>query len=319
MNMLTHKDLPEWLEKYIYVDKKARNVPNFQKVQLNIDANKQETIDYSGTYFPRSYAESYCIFNNLFTVKKYSSIISQNEKISILSFGSGSGGDIIGLLDALSRFSKIKEIRIVALDGNGYGLKLLKQILQLKEISNHYKICFEEILMPIQSDKDLSLFCKKITESFDFITSFKFINELYNSNILGNDCYELLTSNLSVKLKETGLFLLLDVNIPLKGTYMANLMRDGIAHFVSIDKEYKILVPIPCHFNKTYCYEMCRPRMSFDTPYKSESVTYRLIGKTPFVDKIYPVFRDGMYQVQVEHYCPCAHGTTVYDGYDLTI
>jgi hypothetical protein len=284
--MLIHKDLPEWLKKYIYVDKEAGNVPDFQKAQLNIDANKQDAIDYFGTYFPRSYAESYCIFNNLFTVKKYSSILSQNEKISILSFGSGSGGDIIGLLE---------------------------------EIVNRYKICFEDILIPIQSDKDISFFCKKITESFDFITSFKLINELYHSNILENDCYELLTSDLSVKLKETGLFLLLDVNIPLKRKYMANLMRDGIAHFVSINKGYKILVPIPCHFNKTHFCEKCRPRKSFDTPYKLESVTYRLIGKTPFVDKIYPVFRDGMYQVQTENYCPCVHGTTIYDGYDLTI
>ncbi|MCH4183314.1 MAG: hypothetical protein LKF48_09185 [Prevotella sp.] len=317
--MLIHKDLPEWLKKYIYVDKEAGNVPDFQKAQLNIDANKQDAIDYFGTYFPRSYAESYCIFNNLFTVKKYSSILSQNEKISILSFGSGSGGDIIGLLEALSRFSKIRKIRIVALDGNKEFLLLLRQILQLKEIVNRYKICFEDILIPIQSDKDISFFCKKITESFDFITSFKLINELYHSNILENDCYELLTSDLSVKLKETGLFLLLDVNIPLKRKYMANLMRDGIAHFVSINKGYKILVPIPCHFNKTHFCEKCRPRKSFDTPYKLESVTYRLIGKTPFVDKIYPVFRDGMYQVQTENYCPCVHGTTIYDGYDLTI
>ena len=62
----------------------------------NIDDDKAKTLNYLGTYFPRSYAESYCIFSEYF--KSNNSDFADKEELSIFDFGSGTGGEIIGLL-----------------------------------------------------------------------------------------------------------------------------------------------------------------------------------------------------------------------------
>lgn len=321
--MYTKCKIPSWLDDYIFKGIGAKNTPNFHKAQYNMEANEAESIQYLGTYFPRSFIESYSIFENLFSIVRYRNIITQMTDISILSFGSGSGGDIIGLLQALSPFKNVKNIHIVALDGNLYHLNLLRQTLGLSNISSRFDIKYEDIPFAILSLKDLEAFCNEIPTGFDFITSFKFVNELFNRSILGNDCFEKLASNLMPKLTDIGLFLLLDVNIPIKGIFMSNLMRDNLSQFMKNNKGYKTLSPIPCHFSEIICTNnKCWPKMSFTAitskGSNEEGITYRLMGRTELVDYVYPTLRNRRYYVQVERCCPYSqYRGNLYLGYDL--
>ena len=87
--------LPEWLDTFIFDKLEAQYCPRNSDM-TNIDDDKAKTLNYLGTYFPRSYAESYCIFSEYFTSNN--SDFADKEELSIFDFGSGTGGEIIGLL-----------------------------------------------------------------------------------------------------------------------------------------------------------------------------------------------------------------------------
>lgn len=57
--------LPEWLDNLIFNELKVQYCPRNSDM-TNIDDDKAKTLNYLGTYFPRSYAESYCIFSEYF-------------------------------------------------------------------------------------------------------------------------------------------------------------------------------------------------------------------------------------------------------------
>ena len=57
--------LPLWLDNLIFNELKAKYCPRNSDM-TNIDDDKAKTLNYLGTYFPRSYAESYCIFCEYF-------------------------------------------------------------------------------------------------------------------------------------------------------------------------------------------------------------------------------------------------------------
>lgn len=314
--------IPKWLDDYIFSGLGAQNSPDFNKAQYNLDADKDAAIQYLGTYFPRSFVESYSIFENLFAVPNYNRMISQKRDLNILSFGSGSGGDVIGLLQALNIFGQVKNIKILALDGNLDNLRLLKQIIKLNEITQRFNIVFEEIPFAIQSLNDLDEYCNHIPVHYDFITSFKFVNELYSSNILGNDCYELLAQKLMTKLTDTGIFLLLDVNICIRGTYMSNLMRSNLSHFMTTNLEYKTLSPIPCHFYINCNNAKCWPKIKISTITSKgtydECISYRLMGRASFVDNVYQAPKYHSYFVQKERSCAMfQHNGVPKLGFDL--
>ena len=94
-----------------------------------LEWNKDEIKKYLGTYFPRSYAESFCIFSNF--LSKESRVYKNCQELSIFDFGCGTGGELVGFIMAITKqLPNIKKIEIRALDGNSYALRLLECILE---------------------------------------------------------------------------------------------------------------------------------------------------------------------------------------------
>ena len=108
--MITHAILPQWLDDLIYNELNGKYQPCNSDMTV-IDWDKSDILNYLGTYFPRSYAESYCIFNNFFEKSPY--FFSNKEELSIFDFGSGTGGEIIGLITIVEKyFSNIEKINV---------------------------------------------------------------------------------------------------------------------------------------------------------------------------------------------------------------
>lgn len=57
--------LPKWLDDFLFDELKANYCPTGTDMSV-IDWDKNDILNYLGTYFPRSYAESYCIFRKYF-------------------------------------------------------------------------------------------------------------------------------------------------------------------------------------------------------------------------------------------------------------
>ena len=67
--MNTHKTLPNWLHNYIFETLGAEEKPDPREFCKNLHSDDVKNKIYLGTYFPRSFAEEFCIHENLFCIK----------------------------------------------------------------------------------------------------------------------------------------------------------------------------------------------------------------------------------------------------------
>ena len=176
-----------------------------------IDWDKSDILNYLGTYFPRSYAESRCIFGYYFD--ENSNVFKGRNEISILDFGSGTGGEIIGLISILSeRFPDIKKIKITPIDGNCHALELFDKVI--KESLKHFNVHIECISSPVHIDDfyDLSVLATVLKGKYDIIMTFKAICEFVTKQQFeSRNAYKHIASFLVPKLSNVGLFLIVDV------------------------------------------------------------------------------------------------------------
>lgn len=121
--------LPHWLDKKIFNGCQAIYAPEHKRYEYNLDLNKEELKVYLGTYFPRSYAEMFCIVDNLMQNKCLKETLGQDE-ISVLDCGCGTGGEILGFITAIEKHLPYVKINVTAIDGNDSALAILKDLVE---------------------------------------------------------------------------------------------------------------------------------------------------------------------------------------------
>lgn len=87
MEETPHIVLPQWLDELIFNEMDAK-YHRYNSDMVVIEWDKSDILNYLGTYFPRSYAESYCIFSNYFSKNQD---LKNKENLSIFDFGCGMG------------------------------------------------------------------------------------------------------------------------------------------------------------------------------------------------------------------------------------
>ncbi len=208
--MIDSVSLPQWLDDYIFNQLKANYCPSNADMTV-IDWDKSNVLNYLGTYFPRSYAEAYCIFSEYF--KQHLAEWQNREYISTFDFGCGTGGEIIGLLTAIEKhLPHIEQVEIMALDGNHAALRLFEKTI--KVYSGHAKVNVKRAVIPevIEDLYDLSILDTVITHDFDVIMSFKAICEFVTKERFERqNAYEHIAKTFLPKLKDNGIMLLVDV------------------------------------------------------------------------------------------------------------
>ena len=227
--METTITLPKWLDDLIFKELKAQYCPQYSDM-TNIDDDMEKTLNYLGTYFPRSYAESYCIFSKYF--KANSSAFANKEDLSIFDFGCGTGGEIIGLLTALDeQFPNLKKVRIVTLDGNKNALRLYEKILSVLSKTLSVQIINRDAPIMIDDFYDLSILDSVMNEQFDIIVSFKAICEFVTKQQFEqNNPYEHIAKFLLPKLKDDGMLLLEDITTKndVSQQWLPKMMDEGL-------------------------------------------------------------------------------------------
>lgn len=202
--------LPKWLDSFIFDDLSACYCRK-NKDMVVLEWNKDEIKKYLGTYFPRSYAESFCIFSNY--LSKESRVYKNCQELSIFDFGCGTGGELIGFIMAVVKhLPNIKKIVIRALDGNTYALRDLECILEKTSQVLHLDI--ESYLIPFIIDDfyDMKMVDNIITQSYDFITSFKAICEFVTKQQFEQqNPYEHIINIFMSKLSSKGVICLADI------------------------------------------------------------------------------------------------------------
>jgi 2-polyprenyl-3-methyl-5-hydroxy-6-metoxy-1,4-benzoquinol methylase len=283
--------LPQFLDNYIFEKLKASFAPDYKKFNKNLRLNKEDVLIYLGTYFPRSFTETYSVFNNILQneiIKK--SIIGKNE-INILDIGSGTGGNLSGLLLSLIENKLLdKNVNVVAIDGNKEAQRILEKIvfqIQLRyqlniSLSCHY-VAFETITDLYENSKQY------FELTFDFIISSKLINE-----IISKDQYSYLYfyKHFAKFLNDKGLLLMLDVMTKIDDNYMPILLNSQTNRFIQKNKgTYQTLIPTSCAEFDNVCKQDCFTNNHFSISHTKKKndrtkVTYRIIGRRKFVKAI---------------------------------
>ena len=202
--------IPHWLDLALFNNLGAIYSPEHKKFEYNLDTNSKDIKVYLGTYFPRSYAESFCIFDDLFKSRQYLEVLKQLPEINILDFGCGTGGELIGLVVALSKhLADYKTINIIAVDGNQEALIVLRGLVEVLSSNVRHNISLSCLDKTIQTRDDLQI---SYIPACHFILNSKMACELISRRIIEGNCYYTIVENLSKLLAEDGLLYMLDVD-----------------------------------------------------------------------------------------------------------
>jgi hypothetical protein len=290
--MLTYKQLPNWLKHLIYRDWKAEYKPDFNKFQRNLLADEEQNRIYLGTYFPRSYAESYCIYSNLFQNKNYVKALGGMDSISMLTVGSGTGGDVVGFLDAVAdHLQNIHRVSIKAIDGNMQSMDKLCTLIKRPELESKFEsLILSPEVIPISTAADFNLLSSLIKSNYDFISTFKFINEMIDGSILDYTGYGIFCEQYSPKLTEKGILLIEDVTRKLdSGAWLPCMMNTAIRDFIKGHQEYRTIIPTPCHYLENRCdNHSCYTQLKINDGIDYSKICLRMLTNEVFAESLYP-------------------------------
>lgn len=281
--------LPAFLDDYIFLNLGAVYAPDYLKFSKNLNLNREDVLIYLGTYFPRSFAETYSIFKNILQNQIIERTISEKDEINILDVGSGTGGNLSGLLlSIIEHFSTKKNINITAIDGNNEALIILEKIISQFRLIFDYNISLNCHYVTFESVDHLFQNAKQFLNSdLDFITSSKMINEIISNEI---ESYLNFYKNFSGQLAETGLLLMLDITAKVDDScYLPILLNKQTNTFIQENGEkYMTLIPTVCAEFEDECKNECFCNnvffVSHSVKKKDKSkIAYRVIGRKRFV------------------------------------
>jgi SAM-dependent methyltransferase len=253
--------LPQWLDDFIFSNLGAVYQPAYSRFEFNIDLTAEESKIYLGTYFPRSYAESYLIFSQLFRSETIKSIISAKRSIKILDFGCGSGGEIFGFLQALEDvFSSYICVEVVGIDGNNNSLRLFEKIVT--QYNSKCKHHVNLIVAPayIETETDFNDIAELIGTGYDFIITSKAIGEFERRKQISQNGYEFFSYLFSPLLSDMGIMIIIDVTIKDTSTnlFLPQRMNFGVNRFLEASAPaYQSLAPCTGKNAVGYCKQEC--------------------------------------------------------------
>ena len=209
-NMQSEIILPQWLDNLIFEQMQGKYCPTCGAMTV-INWHKKDVLNYLGTYFPRSYAESLYIFNNISNYLKR--IIGEKEEIRIFDFGCGTGGEIIAFLGIIHNICpKLKKIEVAAFDGNHHALRCLEQIVKELQKKAPFSIILRPIPIEIDDFYDLSLVEDIISGKYDIMFTFKAICEFVTKERFEQDnAYEHIAKFFMNNLTTNGIAIIEDV------------------------------------------------------------------------------------------------------------
>jgi hypothetical protein len=250
-----HIQLPKYLDDFIFnkLDGKYLTQTNVDD-NLNNDSHKNKI--YIGTYLPRSFAESYNIFSDLFLNSKIKENFNQKNTINILDIGAGTGGNLLGLLTALREsFGTNKQLNVYTIEGNAEVIEYQKKFVDKFKSHNNYSGINLININRVFTNKNnfIEVIITTINSlhiKFDIISSFKFFTEFYNRN---NDdsfgLYYVYSYISSSWLTDDGLSVLLDVtttDLRQLRPFTPFIVSREIKAYLRNNNGLKIILPKPC-------------------------------------------------------------------------
>ena len=229
--------------------------------------------NYLGTYFPRSFVESYLIFKDLFMLPEVQQNYQDIDEISILDIGTGTGGQILGLLWLLDDIGILagKTVNIVCIDADGTALERFRDIIGWRGWA--FKIRYITHNFSDTDDIWNTIMRETNNESFDFLLSSKFCCELYFNR--PEDFYGLYNKMFEIfndKIRTSGFAIVLDTTDKNRdedsSSFIPMIMTKCYRKFLrenSSSARIKCILPLSCAYWGIHCTERaCFRQKVFD-------------------------------------------------------
>lgn len=279
--------LPNWLDRLLFNSLDARYAPDWKKFEYNLDLDADDLRIYLGTYFPRSYAEAFCMLDELFANDVYRARWSTRAQARILDIGCGTGGNLIGFLTALAKHcQQLETIHVVGFDGNAMALNTARRILSSFDQHTPSKI---DLTLTTQRITTLNELPAPKHDSYDLITSFKMGCEIISAGRGTCDSfYHELLNTYTHRLSDIGLLILLDVTTkPEHSDFYPQLLNRQVSCYMRDHPGFATIFPIPCHLYESTCRENCFTQKEFSVGHRGarhdlSRVAYRIIGRKAF-------------------------------------
>lgn len=288
--------LPKWIDKIIFDDFEAVYEPRPMEVVYNPDQPYEFIKLYLGTYFPRSFAEVYSIIDSLMINDNYKQALYNLQEINILDFCCGTGGEITGLLVALSEnLPNLKRVNINAYDANPDAIRFLYHLTESVERAPEFRleIHINPQCIYIESEQEIQEVINMSNMQYHFMMSFKAINEFVQHGTFNeNNPYELIASYFSPLLKANGIFIISDITTKVDNgaLYYPQMMNSGINRFLKNSQQYKSIVPNACYHYESQC-SGCYMQDIFYVSHREKNndiskIAYRIICNKSFAQEV---------------------------------
>ena len=276
--------LPHWIDKKIFNEYQAIYAPEHARYEYNLNLNEEELKVYLGTYFPRSYAEMFCIIDNLMQNTCLKETLKQDE-ISVLDCGCGTGGEILGLITAIGRHLPHAKINITAIDGNDGALAILKDLVD-NNPNKDVQVALSTFSQTLSSIEDVERLA--FEKRYHFVLCDKMVCELISKEVLPTNAYAIMAKKLTTFLRENGLLIMLDVTTKDEhsGYFYPQLMNYAINDYVRKSRTIETLLPLSCACHDK-CRDFCFIQQTFNVSHSHKSndesrVCYRVLCKKSF-------------------------------------
>lgn len=292
---IKHIVIPQWLDKIIFDDFDAVYEPRPMDVVYNADQPFDFVKLYLGTYFPRSYAEAFGITTHLLSHDTFVKHLLGLKDINILDFCCGTGGEIIGTIVALQSYlPNLKRINIDAFDANSDAVCFLHHLIE--SVNNAEEIKIKININPqcvfVESEQEIQDIVNYTNVQYQFIMSYKAINEFIQHKTFESNAYELVASHFLPLLSQHGAFIMTDISSRLdKNTpYYPQLMNTGLNNYIRKSSQYKSIIPASC-FNHENACAGCYMQDSFLVTHRKKTrdiskVAYRVVCRTELANEI---------------------------------
>jgi hypothetical protein len=273
------------------------------KSNLHADAGKIRT--YLGTYFPRSFCESRNLHSLLLNLEQIRRTWSLKNRLNVLDFGSGTGGNLCGLIQSLASLGLHPDVHIHSIDGNMDALCYQEALMEHMQRNTGIRIhlhCIHRVFPndPDGFSRDLRESFTSIPGGFDLIMAWKSLSELFiadSTSVCG--CYDRFLEVCTPMLNDDGLVTVLDVTMKSRGQWLPTVMTRDLHRFMRNQDDFALIAPFGCAQRNGHCSPGgCYPKFTFPVrhrrcPSDRTKFTFFALGRKELASAILGSIPDG--------------------------